>query len=316
MIVRYGLDALPGLLEELGLERPFLVASDRWSHLELPAVARWAEVPSARVEVPDAADAILAVGGGSAIDTGKAASSMSGLPLVSVPTTYAGAEWTTFFGVREPDRRMVGAGSGARPVGIVYDVSLTLGLPRAESGGTAMNALAHCAEALYVDGHDEAGDEEALLGAALISEWLPRVLDDGADVTARASLLEGARHAGAALGASGLALGHAMAQAVGGRYGLPHGALNAICLPAALRFNEPVAGDAIRRLAEAMGVDDAIARVEELAGLTGYTRLSALGVPVDDLDELAEATAVRGGALANPRRASPAEIAELLRSVY
>ena len=123
-------------------------------------------------------------------------------------------------------------------------------------------------------------------------------------------------HAGMALGAAGLGLGHAMAQAVGGRYGIPHGAANALCLPPALRFNESVASAEIARFGEALGAEDPIARTEELSRLVGYERLRDLGVPEDELEEVAEATAVRGGALANPRPASPAEIAELFRSIY
>ena len=95
-----------------------------------------------------------------------------------VPTTYSGAEWTTFYGVRSPDRVMRGGGAGAHPVAIVYDVDLTLDLPRDQTAGTAMNALAHCAEALYVAGRNPAGDEQALLGAPLIADALPRVLAD------------------------------------------------------------------------------------------------------------------------------------------
>jgi alcohol dehydrogenase len=107
-----------------------------------------------------------------------------------------------------------------------------------------------------------------------------------------------------------------MAQAVGGRYGIAHGAANALCLPPALRFNEPVAAREIARFAEALGADDAAARCEELARLAGYERLRDLGVPEDELDEVAEATAVRAGAQANPRPASPGEIAELFRSIW
>jgi len=107
-----------------------------------------------------------------------------------------------------------------------------------------------------------------------------------------------------------------MAHAIGGRYGLPHGALNAICLPAALRFNEPVAHSEIARFAEALETDDPAARVEELARLGGFERLRDLGVPNEDLDALGRAAAERGGAKANPRPASPAEVAELMRSVW
>jgi maleylacetate reductase len=322
VIVRWGLDSLGPVLEEAGASKPLLVASERWSELGLPVepANRWTEVPSHRLEdaaeAAEDADGVLAVGGGSAIDLAKAISATAGLPVVSVPTTYAGAEWTPYYGVRDRDRRMRGGGAGADLRAIVYEPTLTLELPHPETAGTAMNALAHCAEALYVQGRNEEADAHALEGARTISEWLPRVLDEPHSLEARTHLLEGAMAAGQALAGSMLALGHAMAQALGGRYGLPHGALNAICLPAALRFNEPVAPEALRKLGSALRTDDPIGRVEELARLGGFERLRDLGVPEEELDEVAEATAVRPGAKANPRPPSPEQIAELLRSVY
>jgi maleylacetate reductase len=315
MNVRWGLRELPSLLAEAGIARPFLIANERWSHLDVPQVARWTEVPSHRVEVPADADGVLAIGGGSAIDTGKQASAQSGLPLVSVPTTYSGAEWTGFFGIRSPDRRMQGGGAGANPVGILYDVDLTLGLPPAESAGTALNALAHCAEALYVRGRGPEADEQALAGTPLIVRALPRVLADGGDRVAREALLRGAMHAGHALGLAGLGLAHAMAQAVGGAYGLPHGAMNALCLPPALEFNRAVVPGEIARFGEAAG-GDAVEVSRELALLGGFERLRDFGVPEGDLPQLGEAASVRGGNQANPRIASAEEITELFRTIY
>jgi maleylacetate reductase len=311
--VVWGLDALPGVLAELGIERPFLVASRRWDGLGLPAAERWDEVPSHRIAVPEGVDGILAVGGGSAIDTAKAASAASGLPLVSVPTTYSGSEWSQFFGVRDPDRRMRGGGAGAVLAGIVYEPELTLGLDRETTAGTALNALAHCGEALYVRGRDEGADAVALEGARIIGDALPRVLERPDDRAARRDLLLGAARAGEALGRSGLALGHAMAQALGGRYGLPHGALNAICLPPALRFNADFVPAA---LGEALDVEDPAARVEELARLGGIGRLRDFGIAREDLPDVAETIAARPGARANPRPAAPADILALLESVY
>jgi maleylacetate reductase len=311
MNVRWGLAELPALAGE----RPFVVAGPRWRHI-LAADDRWEEVPSHRIEVPDGVDAIVAIGGGSAIDTAKAASAASGLPLVSVPTTYSGAEWTAFFGVRDPERRMRGGGAGANLSAIVYEPELTLGLPVRETVGTALNALAHAAEALYVRERTADTDRDALEGARLIAEWLPRVVERPDDLEARTGLLRGACHAGAALGGSMLALGHALAQGLGGRYGAPHGALNALTLPAALRFNEPVAGEEIARFGEAIGSDDPATRVEELARLGGYERLRDLGIPEGAPQEVAETVAARPGAKANPRSVTPADVEALVRSIW
>ncbi|HKC77797.1 MAG TPA: iron-containing alcohol dehydrogenase, partial [Gaiellaceae bacterium] len=264
-----------------------------------------------------AADGVIAVGGGSAIDLGKAISARTRLPLISVPTTYSGAEWTNYFGIRDPVRRMMGGGGGgALPTAIVYEPKLMLDLPPETTVGTAMNALAHCAEALYVEGNNPYADEHALAGARLIADWLPRVVAAPCDLEARTELLRGACHAGAALAGSMLALAHAMAQAVGGRYGLPHGTLNGICLPPVLRFNAAYAPEAVRSFGEAIGSpDDPAGRVEALAALAGPTRLGELGVPEEDLPSLAAAAAERSGNRANPEPATPEEIEPLFREV-
>jgi maleylacetate reductase len=325
VIVRWGLDSYRDLLAELGMKAPLLITTRRWDHLDLPAAARYSgvrqhaprETVEEAIEAAHEADGLVGLGGGSAIDTAKAVSAATGLPLVSIPTTYSGAEWTSGFGVRDEERGLKIGGGGARPVGIVYDPELTRGLPEGECGGTALNALAHCAEALYVAGRNPESDAEALAGARLIASSLPRVLADGSDFDARRELLEGAMHAGAALAGAGLGLGHAMAQALGGRYGISHGALNAVCLPPALRFNEPVAAAEIARFGEAIGSrENAARRVEQLAGLAGFERLRDLGVPEQELDLVAEAAAERAGAKANPRPASLQQIADLLRSVW
>jgi alcohol dehydrogenase class IV len=315
VIVRWGLGELRATLAEVGIGRPLVIASERWRRLEVPHVAWFAEVPSVHVDVPGDVDGILAIGGGSAIDTGKHTSAETGLPVVHVPTTYSGAEWTTFYGVRSPDRVMRGGGAGAHPVAIVYDVGLTLDLPRDQTAGTAMNALAHCAEALYVAGRSPAGDEQALLGAPLIADALPRVLADLSDPSARENLLRGAMHAGHALGLAGLGLAHAMAQALGGAYGLPHGAMNALCLAPALEFNARFVPEAVEQFGTAIG-GDAAARSRELAQLGGFVRLRDFGIPEPDLPALAAATAQRGGNQANPHPASPEEILELFRAIW
>ena len=325
MIVRWGLGALAAVLAEVGGARPYLLASPRHAHPRLPgSVGWWHELPTELIgEVAAAAtgpraqaDVLVALGGGSTIDTAKAVSAETGLPIVSIPTTYSGAEWTPYFGVRDHGRRMRGGGAGARVEGIVYEPELTVDLPRAETVGTALNALAHCAEALYVRERTADSDAHALEGAALVSASLPRVVDHPGDVGARTELLRGACHAGAALAGAMLALGHALAQALGGRYGLPHGAMNALCLPPALRFNAAAAPKAVGRFAAALGVEDAAARVEELARLGGFERLRDFGVPEGELAVVAEAAVARPGAKANPRPVTAKEAEQLLRSIW
>ena len=134
---------------------------------------------------------------------------------------------------------------------------------------------------------------------------MPRVVAAPTDLHARTELLRGASHGGAALAGSMLALAHAMAQAVGGAYGLPHGTLNGIVLAPVLRFNAAIVPDAVRRFGEAIGApDDPAARVEELAALAGPTRLSELGVPERDL---AGARRLRGRAWRQPREPEAGE---------
>jgi maleylacetate reductase len=337
-IVRFGagtLGELKDVAEQVKVERLLLVTSRRAAELaeRLPLVGVYdgvrPHVPAETVaQAADAAeradaDGLVGLGGGSSIDLCKAvtvelASRGRTVRTIAVPTTYAGAEWTPFFGVRDERARTKGGGSDerARPAAAVYDPELTLDLPREPTGGTALNALAHCAEALYAAGRTERGDRHAFCGARAISYALPRVLEQPRSLYARTRLLEGAMRAACALSEAGLALGHALAQALGARTGLPHGALNAVCLPAALRFNGPVIPDALATLADAMVTDDPIACVEELARLAGFTRLRDLGVPEDELDEAARLAATRPGARANPRPATAGDCLTLLRGVW
>src|ERR1700683_3355313 len=171
MIVRWGLDTLPGILEELSVSQPLLISTERWRGLELPVARTFygaqphAEISGVReaLAAAEGMDGLVALGGGSPIDTAKAVSSETGLPIVSIPTTYSGAEWTQGFGMRDPEAGLKRGGGGGRTVAIVYAPSLTLELPPGETAGTAMNALAHCAEALYAgQNRSEETDREAL----------------------------------------------------------------------------------------------------------------------------------------------------------
>src|SRR5262249_55849377 len=160
-----------------------------------------------------------------------------------------------------PGRKGGGVDERARPVAAIYDPELTVELPLEVTVGTAMNALAHCAEAYYHPRRTEAAERHADTGATAIGYALPLVVERPDRLCGRRRLMGGAMRAASALAEAGLCLGHAMAQALGGRYGLPQGSTNAVCLPAALRFNAIAEPGAVARFAAALGADDAASRV-------------------------------------------------------
>ena len=337
-VTRFGagcIAELGAVCAEVGIARPLLVATRRGAGgvSALPVVGVFDGVlPHVPIESVTAAadaaraataDGLVALGGGSAIDTAKAvvarlAAEPDGpvLRVVAIPTTYAGAEWTPYFGMlTAPGVKGGGSDERAAPVAALYDPELTLDLPLRDTVGTSMNALAHCAEAYYHPSSSRRAARHADTGARAIAYALPLVVERPEGVYGRTRLLEGAMRAALALAESGLCLGHAMAQGLGGRYGLPQGAMNAICLPAALRFNEAVAPAAIARLGRALG-GDAPTRCRELAALGGFSRLRDEGVPEHELPEVAAAIAARPGARLNPRPAGAEEVEALLRSIW
>jgi maleylacetate reductase len=338
-ITRFGAGAASELGElsaELGMARLMLVTSRRGaaSVSGLPVVDVYdgvrAHVPVETVHEAAGrarelgADGLVGLGGGSAIDTCKAvvaelaAASHGPLPRnIAIPTTYAGAEWTSGFGMLlAPGRKAGGMDPRSTPIAAIYDPELTLDLPLEATVGTAMNALAHCAEAYYHPSSSPRGVRNADTGSTAIGYALPLVVARPSGIYGRTRLLEGAMRAAMALGDTGLCLAHAMAQALGGRYGLPQGSMNALCLPAALRFNAEAVPEAVARFGDALGTEDAPARVEELARLGGFERLRDFGVPEDELEEVAEAIVARPGAQANPRPATAEDVAGLLRSIW
>ncbi len=229
-----------------------------------------------------------------------------------MPTTYSGSEWTPYFGMRDEARRAKTGGSGANTVAIVYEPALTLDLPRDESVGTAMNALAHCAEALYAGPCDDAS-----AGAALIGTWLPVVAANGGDLEGRTRLLEGAMHAGMALAERGLFLAHAMAQALGGRYGVSHGAMNALCLAPALRFNERRRAGRARARSRPRWVSPTLPRESRSSpGSAASSAFATTGSRRTSSRRSQSETAQRPGARSNPRPATADDIEALLRSIW
>lgn len=243
---------------------------------------------------------LVAIGGGSAIGLSKALALRTALPQIAIPTTYAGSEATPMLGETKGGEKITQRSIGVLPRVILYDVDLTLKLPRAVSMTSGLNAMAHAAEALYApDGNPLVGlmAEGAL--AAMI-EALPRIYARPDDIDSRSSALYGAWLSGRCLGMVSMALHHKICHALGGTFGLPHAETHAVMLPHALAYNLVAAPDARRRLARLLQHDEPAAALACLARDLGAPyALRDIGMPEDGLDHAAD-LALRNP-YANPR---------------
>jgi maleylacetate reductase len=200
------------------------------------------------------ADGIVAAGGGSAIGLAKIIARDAGLAIIAVPTTYSGSEATPIWGTSEGERKTTGRDPKVVPRTIVYDPELTLALPPAVTAASAMNAIAHCVEGLWVAERTPVTVAYATEAMRRFGAHLPRAVADGGDRAARAECLIAAWLAGTVL-VGGTGLHHKLAHVLGG-YGLPHAETHAIILPHVTRFNLAAAPEARARLADALGQDD------------------------------------------------------------
>src|SRR5437763_9020832 len=208
------------------------------------------------------ADCCVTVGGGSTIGFGKAIALTSSLPVVAVPTTYSGSEMTNIWGISEGGAKKTGRDVKVLPKAVIYDPALTLDLPPSTSAASGMNAMAHCAEALYAHDGNPIVSLMAEEGIRALATALPVVVQAPRDLEARSTALYGAWLAGMTIATTGNGLHHKLCHVLGG-FGLPHAETNSIVLPHALRYNS-VAKEAMRRIGRAMGVEDAPSRIWEL----------------------------------------------------
>jgi maleylacetate reductase len=200
------------------------------------------------------ADGLVAAGGGSAIGLAKIIARDTALPIIALPTTYSGSEATPIWGTSEGERKTTGRDAKVLPRTVIYDPALTLDLPAAVTAASAMNAIAHCVEGLWVPERTPVTVAYATEAMRRFGGNLPRAVAHGADVDARGGCLVAAWLAGAVL-TGGTGLHHKLAHVLGG-YGLPHAETHAIILPHVTRFNLAEAPDAHARLADALGSGD------------------------------------------------------------
>lgn len=261
------------------------------------------------------ADGCVAVGGGSAIGLGKAIALEHGLPVVAVPTTYAGSEMTPVWGLTENGRKRTGRDPRVLPRSVVYDAELTVSLPAEISAVSGMNALAHAVEGLYAPDRSPIVSLMAEEGARTLASALPRVVADGQDISARSEAQYGAWLCGAVLGATTMSLHHKLCHALGGALDLPHAQTHTVVLPHALAYNAPAAPQAVTSLSRALGVDDPARALWDLAGALGAPRaLRDLGMAETDIPDVV-ALAVESP-YANPREVTAEGIRALLTAAW
>jgi alcohol dehydrogenase class IV len=316
-------------VDRLGARRVLLVAAPSARELTpeltagLPMAGHVDEVRMhVPVEVADAArqragesgaDLLLAVGGGSATGTAKAVARATGLPIVAVPTTYAGSEVTPVWGLTENGRKTTGVDERVLPRTVVYDPELTRGLPRDMSIASGLNALAHCVDSLWAPRANPVDTALALEGARALAEGLPLVYADPPALDGRSATLYGAYLAAMAFAGAGSGLHHKICHVLGGAYDLPHAQTHAVILPHVLAFNAPAAPAATRRLAQALNTDGTLTHLYD--AVDAPRSLRALGLPEDRIPEAA-ALIVEAAPPSNPRPVTQAAAEQLLRDAF
>jgi alcohol dehydrogenase class IV len=267
-----------------------------------------------RVACELGADCCVTVGGGSTTGLGKAIALTSAVPILAVPTTYAGSEMTPIYGITEGGAKKTGRDVRVLPQAVIYDPALTLSLPPALSAASGMNAIAHAVEALYSHEGNPIISLMAEEGIRAMASALPRVMTSLSDIDARSDALYGAWLCGVVLGSAGMALHHKLCHVLGGSFNLPHAETHSIVLPHAVRYNA-TASEAMKRIERAIGAADAAAGIYDLEKKLGLPlRLADIGMKEADLERAARIATE--APYPNPRKVEYAPVLELLRRAY
>ena len=263
------------------------------------------------------ADCAVAIGGGSTTGLGKAIALDSGLPILAIPTTYAGSEMTPIYGITEGGEKKTGRELRVLPRTVIYDPELTTTLPAGLSVTSGLNAIAHAAEGLYAhDGNPIIGlmAEE---GIRALAHALPLIQRSPTDLEARSDALYGAWLCGVVLGQVAMGLHHKLCHTLGGSFNLPHAETHTVVLPHALAYNAEAAPQAMAAISRALGdaSGNAPAAVQRLAVTLGApTSLKAIGMPADGLDRAADLAAKTP--YPNPRPLERGALRALLQRAY
>lgn len=328
-------DAAASVAEEvaaLGATRVMVIASEREAALAaavtdgLPVALTYDEVVMhVPVEVADRAraaaadarvDVVVTVGGGSTTGLGKAVALTTGLPIIAVPTTYAGSEATDVWGLTEGAVKTTGVDRRVLPHAVVYDATLMTGLPVDLSVASGLNALAHCVDSLWAPRADPINAALATEGARALHAGLPAVVADPLSVEGREQTVHGAYLAAVAFASAGSGLHHKICHVLGGRYDLPHAQTHAAVLPHVLALNVANAPEADTRLATAFGAPTALAGLERLRTDVGAPRaLRDHGFREDQIPD-AVAAVLPVVPPSNPTPVTTENLTALLRAVW
>jgi alcohol dehydrogenase class IV len=297
-------------------------------------------------------DAIIAVGGGSPIDSAKAIAilgkyggvmrdykfprlvSEPGLPIIAIPTTAGtGSEATRFTIITDEtsDEKMLCVGVGFMPTAALVDYELTLSLPPRTTADTGIDALTHAMESYVSKKASLYSDTQALAAMKLLGPNLRRAYHDGGDRQAREAMMLGSTLAGVAFSNASVALVHGMSRPIGAFYHVPHGLSNAMLLPAVTEFSIPAAPDRYADCARAMGVAE-VTDSDEVANIKLMTELHAINAELQvpspeqfgisrehffgNLETMAEQALASGSPGNNPRVPSAAEIIDIYKALW
>ena len=261
------------------------------------------------------ADCAVAIGGGSTVGLGKAIALDSGLPILAIPTTYAGSEMTSIFGITEGGMKKTGRNDNVLPRTVIYDPELTMTLPVTMSVTSGMNAIAHAAEGLYSVSTNPIIDLMAEEGIRALGRALPAIRKSPQDAQGRSDALYGAWLCGTVLASVDMALHHKLCHTLGGSFNLPHAATHTIVLPQALAYNAPAAHEAVARVGKALGGSSGPQAVYDLAKGNGApVALRDIGMKESDLDKACDIA--MSNQYPNPRPLERAALRQLLQNAF
>lgn len=261
------------------------------------------------------ADCAIAFGGGSTTGLGKAIALESAMPIIAIPTTYAGSEMTPIYGITADGIKKTGRDARVLPKTVIYDPDLTQRLPVNISVTSGINAIAHAAEGLYARDANPIMCLLAEEGIRALAQGLPRIAADPGNIEARSSALYGAWLCGVVLGSVGMSLHHKLCHTLGGSYNLPHAQTHTVVLPHVLSYNAAAAPDAMARIARALGATDAAGGMYQLAlSLGAPVALEDIGMREAELDHCAAIASQN--AYWNPRTVEESAIRAMLEDAF